>query len=254
MNKFISLDSTVISNSNLQGLTFPKMMQPSDQEILDYEKLIKLEEMQKPLISEIQSVAALRDEYENNPPFYQKIQEMQSKNFNLRFVRKDGNCFYRAFAYKFCEILQNSAKRQEYMAVVTDSINLLISQGYEKDIVEDFREPFLDAVKDLNSLSQDFNFDTVVCYLRILTAAFLKKNSNEYQFFVSDYGSMEEFIKSQVEPMNIESDEIHIVSLSKVLGVAVKIYSLNSEEHIVGEGDLVITLLYRPGHYDVLYE
>lgn len=102
---------------------------------------------------------------------------------------------------------------------------------------------------------------------------------------VSDIGS---FCARRVEPMGCESDHVHIVALTDALGVAVRVEYLDrSEEEGEGEGggggsgggggngggggggnpspnhhDFVpkgaksppsVTLLYRPGHYDILY-
>lgn len=74
--------------------------------------------------------------------------------------------------------------------------------------------------------------------------------------------------------MGEESDHIHITALSDALGVPIRIAYLDRSHHDKGSvsvnhhdftpagGDLTgasvaikpfITLLYRPGHYDILY-
>ena len=69
--------------------------------------------------------------------------------------------------------------------------------------------------------------------------------------------------------MRIEADNIHIVAISNALGVNIKVANLDTSET---EGGVInyheftpmdpvedvanppeIVLLYRPGHYDVLY-
>ena len=93
------------------------------------------------------------------------------------------------------------------------------------------------------------------------------------------------FCSRRVEPMGCESDHVHIVALTDALGVAVRVEYLDrSEEEEAGGGgsggggsggggsggggsspnhhDFVpegasapprVVLLYRPGHYDILY-
>ena len=85
-----------------------------------------------------------------------------------------------------------------------------------------------------------------------------------------------QFCRSSVEPMGEESDHVHIIALSDALGVPIRIVHLDGS---IGDGgknvevnfhDFVpayaldtmsdeekgkpsVVLLYRPGHYDILY-
>ncbi|MBA0738842.1 hypothetical protein Gogos_012161 [Gossypium gossypioides] len=86
------------------------------------------------------------------------------------------------------------------------------------------------------------------------------------------------FCKSSVEPMGEESDHVHITALSDALGVPIRVVyldrsscdiggvSVNHHDFLPTSGDKsnakggstvpvkpFITLLYRPGHYDILY-
>jgi ubiquitin thioesterase protein OTUB1 len=66
--------------------------------------------------------------------------------------------------------------------------------------------------------------------------------------------------------VNIESDQIHIVAICNAIGVTCKVVYLDSSStdvlntHTISPmneelpGAPVICLLYRPGHYDILYE
>lgn len=86
-----------------------------------------------------------------------------------------------------------------------------------------------------------------------------------------------QFCKSSVEPMGEESDHVHITALSDALGVPIRVVyldrsscdtggvSVNHHDFIPygalqtaasGSTEAIspfITLLYRPGHYDILY-
>jgi ubiquitin thioesterase protein OTUB1 len=72
----------------------------------------------------------------------------------------------------------------------------------------------------------------------------------------------------EVEPMARESDNIHIIGLAKATAVPIRvIYMDHSEQSSLTVHDFaatddepsdsfkpMITMLYRPGHYDLLYE
>lgn len=65
----------------------------------------------------------------------------------------------------------------------------------------------------------------------------------------------------EVEPMYRECDHLHIVALTSALGVGVRVMYLDRGEgatvlsHDFPEDkDPIIHLLYRPGHYDILYK
>ena len=64
----------------------------------------------------------------------------------------------------------------------------------------------------------------------------------------------------EVEPMYHESDHMHITALTGALGVPVRVEYMDRGEggtvnhHDFPEGsDPSIHILYRPGHYDLLY-
>lgn len=79
-----------------------------------------------------------------------------------------------------------------------------------------------------------------------------------------------QFCRSCVEPMGEESDHVHIIALSDALGVPVRVVYLdqsgdmNDKPVTVNKHDFIpegmntavdpdVILLYRPGHYDILY-
>lgn len=89
---------------------------------------------------------------------------------------------------------------------------------------------------------------------------------------------LNQFCKTSVEPMGEESDHVHIIALSDALGVPIRLMyldrsscdatgvSVNHHDFVPVADDLqsttenktdpvkpFVTLLYRPGHYDILY-
>jgi ubiquitin thioesterase protein OTUB1 len=72
------------------------------------------------------------------------------------------------------------------------------------------------------------------------------------------------FCQKQVECIGIESDQIHIIALCKALKAKITLFYIDSgsEDKITFEPDeadkhckdlVELSLLYRPGHYDLFY-
>ncbi|KAK6922473.1 Peptidase C65, otubain [Dillenia turbinata] len=118
--------------------------------------------------------------------------------------------------------------------------------------------------------------DYVVMFFRFVTSGEIRKRSEFFEPFILGLtnATVEQFCKSSVEPMGEESDHVHIIALSDALGVPIRVVyldrsscdkggvSLNHHDFVpASEGtessskssNPIITLLYRPGHYDILY-
>ncbi|KAJ3276035.1 OTU domain, ubiquitin aldehyde binding [Terramyces sp. JEL0728] len=122
----------------------------------------------------------------------------------MRTIKKDGNCFYRAFAFRFCELLRDQPTeiKNKLVEKCVATKDLLSQTGYDLSIMEDFYDPFYDAVttnKDLMEIfTTEYLSDTIVCFLRIVTAALLKRM---YEVFVLDaHPTLEAFLAACVEP------------------------------------------------------
>ncbi|KAK2998132.1 hypothetical protein RJ639_025363 [Escallonia herrerae] len=122
--------------------------------------------------------------------------------------------------------------------------------------------------------------DYVVMFFRFVTSGEIRKRAEFFEPFILGLtnATVEQFCKSAVEPMGEESDHVHITALSDALGVPIRVIyldrsscdaggvSVNHHDFIPASGDLpsvtaggpetispFINLLYRPGHYDILY-
>ncbi|KAK2997544.1 hypothetical protein RJ639_024717 [Escallonia herrerae] len=120
----------------------------------------------------------------------------------------------------------------------------------------------------------------VVMFFRFVTSGEIRKRAEFFEPFILGLtnATVEQFCKSAVEPMGEESDHVHITALSDALGVPIRVIyldrsscdaggvSVNHHDFIPASGDLpsvtggvpetispFINLLYRPGHYDILY-
>lgn len=114
--------------------------------------------------------------------------------------------------------------------------------------------------EELHKLFNDQGYsDYVVVYLRLLTSGKLQEEADFYQHFIEGNFTIEEFRHQEVEPMYKESDHIHIIALCTALGVGVRVeYMDRGDTHVKAhdfpEGSTPkVFLIYRPGHYDILY-
>lgn len=195
----------------------------------------------------------------------------------MRRTRPDGNCFFRAFAFAYLEYLcKNSQDYNTFKTLAQESKEKLIKLGFPQFTLEDFHDTFMEVVKKFDpaeisqekdmteELSLTFNeqgfSDYVVVYLRLLTSGKLQEEADFYQNFIEGNFTIEEFRHQEVEPMYKESDHIHIIALCSALDVCVRVEYMDRGDggkikaHDFPEGkEPKVFLLYRPGHYDILY-
>ncbi|XP_008783115.2 OVARIAN TUMOR DOMAIN-containing deubiquitinating enzyme 1 [Phoenix dactylifera] len=127
--------------------------------------------------------------------------------------------------------------------------------------------------------------DYVVMFFRFVTSGEIRKRAEFFEPFIAGLtnSTVDQFCKASVEPMGEESDHVHITALSDALGVPIRVVyldrsSCDSGTVSINHHDFVpsskspqegtaqsseaktdhpvtpsVTLLYRPGHYDILY-
>jgi ubiquitin thioesterase protein OTUB1 len=222
------------------------------------------------LVGDRESVLTLLPEYASDLVYKDKIMEISKTYEFFRRTRPDGNCFFRAFCYGSIErILGNPTAIQEYRDKLVASKETLKATGFTQFTVDDFYDTFLDVVdkvadglaaSELLKLFQEPSLaDYLVVYLRILTSAELRKSAEFYSNFIEGERTLEEFCQFEVEPMYKESDHIHITALTTALGIGVRVIYMDrglGGQHDFPDPENIapsIYLLYRPGHYDILY-
>lgn len=228
-----------------------------------------------------------------NAILLEKIKFLEEKYSAIRRTRGDGNCFFRSFMFSYLEHIletQDKAEVDRVMANVEECRKTLQSLGYADFTFEDFFALFLEQLEnvvqgedapishdELVERSRDQSVsDYVVMFFRFVTSGEIRKRSEFFEPFILGLtnATVDQFCKSSVEPMGEESDHVHIIALSDALGVPVRVVyldrsscdtgavSVNHHDFIPsalskgGSGSEInpyITLLYRPGHYDILY-
>ncbi|KAK7302672.1 hypothetical protein RJT34_13565 [Clitoria ternatea] len=188
---------------------------------------------------------------------------------------------------------QDQAEIDRIKANVEKSRKALQTLGYAELTFEDFFALFLEQLESviqgketsisheelvLRSRDQSVS-DYVVMFFRFVTSAEIQKRTEFFEPFILGLTNttVEQFCKSSVEPMGEESDHVHITALSDALGIPIRVVyldrsscdsggvSVNHHDFMPMASDLpnascssvknnpFITLLYRPGHYDILY-
>lgn len=247
----------------------------------------------QPLVSDGLPFASLLIEYESaDLAFLDKLTLVQPLFKRYRKIRGDGNCFFRSAAFRLFEILCESADFASNLSVMEEKwTKLLVSAGFDKIAYEDFLESVIDQLKTFNEKSpiieaagedssdwlarqwrdDPIQSNTVMVLLRMLVSAHLQTNPDEYLPFIYEETSstnlnpdtaMAEYCCRNVEAIGVESDHIDVIGLTRVLDCQIEIVYLDAspdpQNIVIQFGDASffekpISLLYRPGHYDIIY-
>jgi ubiquitin thioesterase protein OTUB1 len=214
--------------------------------------------------------------------YYLKGIEYLAKHYSgLRTTRGDGNCFYRAVWYQLCGmLLEDKEEGHRLLSFVKDeSMKLATTQGgYEElaleifyDAMVEFLESVVNGTLTSDQLHAQLTEDGGVSeyctwYLRALSATWCKAHADKFLPYLEEpYTDVSQFCASQIEPVGSEATMVAIVALAECIGVSVSIEYLDGHpfdpmqgltKHVLGDeatAKLQLTLLYRPGHYDILY-
>lgn len=270
--------------SDLQKQEAERLMQLNDAQNAEIKKDVEKE----PLISAPFKLSVLFEEYQNAPNFLKKAGALESVfgKTSIRKARKDGNCFYRSFLFRLCELLCMGGQHFERFKIfekVRQFSDMMLKAGFDKIVFEDFESFFLEflnairagSINILNvqqSLSDKSTFDYYVMYLRFAISAYIRTSGGLFDmYFESDF-DLKSFCMREVEPIDAEADQIQIISLYNLWEIPVRIYYLDNNPNDVPtvlslpdlehndpdgvrktQGTYLIQVLYRPGHYDILY-
>ncbi|XP_076060089.1 ubiquitin thioesterase OTUB1 [Oratosquilla oratoria] len=244
-----------------------------DELIMAQEKKIADEiKASTPMVGSRETLESLQKEYAHDSVYSSKVTTLLAKYSHMRRTRPDGNCFLRGFIFAYLEYCINHKEElQRFKKYMSGSKEELFEMGFPKFTTEDFHDMFMEVISDLESSGSVERVESVcndagtsdymVVYLRLLISAHLQKNAEFFSFFIEGGRSVEEFCKQEVEPMYRECDHLHIAALTSALGVAVQIMYLDRGEggevasHSFPEDkEAILNLLYRPGHYDIIYQ
>ncbi|KAG8534281.1 uncharacterized protein KY384_001125 [Bacidia gigantensis] len=232
----------------------------------------------------------LTEEYAKADPVYaSKTKNLPNTYPEYRVIKGDGNCGFRAIAFGYCEALLrigDATKIRAEIERLKTLNNLLEATGQQEFMYEDWVEVTLELLGKMadnisawsneTMLLQVFNdlesANAITQHFRMITSAHLKLNPDEYAPFVPEM-DVETYCKNHVDPFYEEIEHVGVKALVDTIvnpaGIAISYLYLDRSE---GEqatpysfpvldktGDEVkdaptIRLLYRPGHYDMLYQ
>ncbi|KAG6549872.1 hypothetical protein Mapa_008854 [Marchantia paleacea] len=264
---------------------------PRDDEILAFHHAIRAADAEKlEFVGDKEPLSVLAAEYEaGNPVFRAKVEKLGQTYVAIRRARGDGNCFFRSFMFSYLEHILETRDETEVKRIqknIEQSKKALIELGYQEFTFEDFLSIFVEQLEnvlpgressvDIDQLVEKcrdrYISDYVVMFFRFVTSAEIRKRAEFFEPFILGLSNMnvQQFCKTSVEPMGEESDHVHITALSDALGVPVRVVYLDRSVGADGKNTDVnhhdflppdcpsvemppVVLLYRPGHYDILY-
>lgn len=245
--------------------------------------------MRYPVGSE-QLLASLAEEYKFSSAHGRKIEELIRKGYTThRRVRGDGNCFYRAAGFGFLESLATrrlsqacSSAQLSFEWPSEECFGELSEEYYalHQDIdvlcrCRDSETQQAVGQRLLTRLMGDVRFDLcVVVFVRLLVALFLQREkdcegSDEHTKMMietvkAQYDTIEQYVEKHVLPLGVEAEGQAIAIAAQQLGMFTRIVQLdgtspNTPEYLWPSEDyhspmgLSMVLLFRPGHYEILY-
>jgi ubiquitin thioesterase protein OTUB1 len=261
--------------------------EPTDADIIAFETCVRSEALgDLPFVGVYESgFMALIDQYQDNESFLRQVDYLEHHFIGWRSCLGDGNCFFRAFLCQYLDqlgqaFLNNRELFQEHQEI-HDSVRAWFTMaGFDNLVLEDFIQAYDDLIKILmnNNLSREKQHETIlkhlnhteisnsmVVYLRMIASAYLRLNTDQYEPFLAGGDNMISYCSNQVEAFGKESDDLCIIALANALRVQVNVvaidashqdpqtYSFGVEQASKSKLDIQIDLLYRPGHYDLLY-
>ena len=171
---------------------------------LSEERLKEIEDQVKkaPLTSNVCPLSKLRAEYEETSNFLLGVQALEQNYHQIRMVRGDGNCYYRAFLYSLAEkLLQDKTESERVLNYVKkDSWENIKKAGYEEMTIEVFYDELVSLLErvasgtiDAAALHKEMNeenatSDYCTWYLRVVTATHLKQDPDRFLPFIEQPG------------------------------------------------------------------
>uniref|UniRef100_A0A1I8ABQ5 ubiquitinyl hydrolase 1 n=1 Tax=Steinernema glaseri TaxID=37863 RepID=A0A1I8ABQ5_9BILA len=237
---------------------------------------IEQETKQQPLVTPKLPMATLVEKYSEGSQFRQKAIELAELYKHIQFIRRDGNCFYRAILSALFDTLsKDEALFNRFFEHSKGWFKRIVDLGYTEFTASDICEHFTDALEAVKEgerelrylivdLTNDATSNYYVSFLRLITAGLLREREDDFSPFLSEYSSMKDFCEHEVEPMWREADHLAIVGLSHALNLSIRVEYLDQNAApdgrsfynfiVDGDEEPKLVVLFTPGHYDVLYK
>mmetsp|Transcript_26664 Transcript_26664/g.51398 ORF Transcript_26664/g.51398 Transcript_26664/m.51398 type:complete len:547 (+) Transcript_26664:42-1682(+) len=230
-----------------------------------------------PNIGEMRHITTLEDECRFNPSKLRKIKNLAKNYHHWRPIRGDGNCYYRAVIYGMLELCFTGSDDRQRLGEVLSSLERV---QYDSLVHQCNHERVLQLLRSWQSreqlevwVSNDASVDqALVRACRRLVREFLTQHADEpapsgmtYSELVhaldATYAGVEDFCLHVVDPMGRDAETLVLDALPLQAGIGVRMWILDRREgtDLVSldtpgpNGSIDVHVLFKPGHYDLLY-
>ncbi|KAH9980568.1 peptidase C65 Otubain-domain-containing protein [Russula compacta] len=228
----------------------------------------------------------------SSEPFVKQIDFLINQGYQgIRRSRGDGDCFYRSIVFAYIERIFSQEDKKAAVAASISTLesflpkfrevgfeDMVIDDSYEipRDLINGITDPepvsnngtTLTPAQLLEVFQDDSMSSYLVTFMRMLTSAQIRGKPEEYEPFLThpDTGEtigVKEFCETVVEVLGKEADHVQLTAISQALKVNLKIAYLDGRSqdgrvefvafNYASDGnEAPLTLIYRPGHYDIL--
>jgi ubiquitin thioesterase protein OTUB1 len=263
---------------------------PADQDVDSYEQYagymnaLKDEQSQFPLIAPLLPLdIGLGELFQGDTELSRKMTSLSTeKGYTaIRCIRRDGSCFIRSVAFRLLELLLEKKRTTGQSVAIlqlSEMLNKTIVPNLIKifgEYVEDFVAPIQEILVQIAegsirssdelcaAVSEPGRSEYIVCFFRYCISYWMRTHAEEFLPFLIDFPSIEQYCSNEVECVGKECDHLHIQSFAEMFSVRIEVEYTDGHEGTVAtthefgppatDGG-AIHLLYRPGHYDLLYK
>lgn len=237
-----------------------------------------------PLIGDRLPIDVLVTEYaQADATFVVKTTGLAATHTSYRAVKGDGQCGWRATVFSYYEILLTSrdiglveAEKirfqsfQDMMKMVGIDYDIIVDMfDYTWELFDKIANAIRNNIWDDNVILEEMNdsvkSDSIVYHFKMVTSAFMQLRAEDYEPFLEM--SVAEYRVARIDPTNQEIDQIGLQVLTDAVinaaGFALEVLYLDRSmgEEVTphqfvhpSNGKPTIRLLYRPGHYDIIYK
>ncbi|KAE8807370.1 hypothetical protein D1007_16428 [Hordeum vulgare] len=230
-------------------------------------------------------LSSLPHEFENEI-MKDKAKKLSANYSEYRKIPRDGSCFYRSFIYSYLEQLVKVSHEEELRLLAalepmwekfqrlqlpgsySDLHNAFV--GFILECMEQKQKPSVSGYQEwlFQESQNEQKFASILLYLRLVTAIEICTKFETFKPYISDLDQGEpdavEYCLRKVLPEKEDAEQVNLTALTNVLQVSLRVVNIDvtliaePNIHIIYESPdssvPTVTLLYRPGHYDIIYE
>lgn len=229
-----------------------------------------------PNVSWRMDIVGLEDECRYNAGKLKKVHRLAEAYGHWRSIRGDGNCYYRTVVFGTLEALIAKGDRVR----IRQLAGFFGQVSYENLTEQRGHEQMLRRLSGWDSLTQleqwvakDACVDqALIRASRRLVRIYLVRNAERktpsgltYSELVraldGEYADVEDFCARVVDPMGRDAETLVLDALPRQLGIGLRLWILDRRDEIDlvsldtpgPDGKVDVHVLFKPGHYDLLY-